>query len=483
MTGTQSGVFSLSTAEVDFGPVAAGQAPAQTIFLTNHTGGNLQFQVMANVPWLRIQFGQQSGDKLPLILTVDGTQIKGSGRQTAKLDIDAQGESKRISVHVGTAVSTGGTRTATGPKPTSGGSASKPGGRPSPSRSGSGQRLAVPQLRCTLSLVASALFHALLISSMWSIAAPAMAAEAAGGQGSMPAQVAVAFAGVYYVIAFRKAIPRRRYLVQPGTTDPDGCRLMGSLEDICRMANSPMPRVVLTSNPKPNVVSYGLSPRFSCMYVNKGLLDRISADDELEAALAHEVAHIARFDTLFFSSVSPLLWVIGKILFLLRSLFGGMGRLGRGVSSSPLPLLLMMRGGKGGAAGCIVTAVIVLGVMMAFLMVASYALTFCGFALAATALCLLYIRHAEKQADVEAATMVGDPDTVIGALAASVDDYPAELGILQSYGNDMNAVVANIKGGVPLSQGITLRDKAFRTHPTVLERVANVVIKCGSNLA
>lgn len=101
-------------------------------------------------------------------------------------------------------------------------------------------------------------------------------------------------------------------LVEPSER-PDLHRLV---ELLSAMAELPKPRVAVVPTPVPNAFAAGRSPKNSVVAVTEGLLDRLEPQ-EVEAVVAHELAHIANRDALVMTLVSfpatlarrPLAWI------------------------------------------------------------------------------------------------------------------------------------------------------------------------------
>lgn len=73
--------------------------------------------------------------------------------------------------------------------------------------------------------------------------------------------------------------------------------LHGALERMCTLADVPTPKLAVMKAWDPNAFAYGGSPRYAVIVVTRPLLDLL-APDELEAVLAHELAHLAHRDLL-----------------------------------------------------------------------------------------------------------------------------------------------------------------------------------------
>jgi len=75
-------------------------------------------------------------------------------------------------------------------------------------------------------------------------------------------------------------------------------------------AGLPPPRIALIGSDTPNLFTVGLSPSRAVITVTQGLLDGLD-DDELEAVLAHELAHIRGKDLLPMTMAAALASLVG----------------------------------------------------------------------------------------------------------------------------------------------------------------------------
>lgn len=100
----------------------------------------------------------------------------------------------------------------------------------------------------------------------------------------------------------------------------------------------PMPRLFILDDPQPNAFATGRNPQYGVVAVTTGLLERLEKA-ELEAVIAHELAHIGNSDILISSVVVVLVGVVVLVadFFFRMAFFGGMG--GRD-SRGSLPVLL-----------------------------------------------------------------------------------------------------------------------------------------------
>ncbi|HEV2361885.1 MAG TPA: M48 family metalloprotease [Acidimicrobiales bacterium] len=74
-------------------------------------------------------------------------------------------------------------------------------------------------------------------------------------------------------------------------------RLYNLAEGLCLASGLPQPELRVIEDPAPNAISIGRSPAEAVVVCTSGLLDRLDRM-ELEAVLAHELAHVRTRDTL-----------------------------------------------------------------------------------------------------------------------------------------------------------------------------------------
>ncbi len=88
--------------------------------------------------------------------------------------------------------------------------------------------------------------------------------------------------------------------------------LYSLVQNLCRQANLPMPRVYLIDNPQPNAFATGRNAEHAAVAVHTGLLDRLERD-EVEGVIAHELGHIKNHDTLIMTLTATLAGAISML--------------------------------------------------------------------------------------------------------------------------------------------------------------------------
>ena len=170
-------------------------------------------------------------------------------------------------------------------------------------------------------------------------------------------------------------------------------RLEAMVERLCALADVAAPRLALTDTDLPNAFSAGRSPRNAVVIVTRGLLERLD-DEELEAVLAHELAHVANRDAF-------VMTLAGAPAALLRKLVWGLARLpfrAPGLAKLPAALLVLY-----------LLPVLIAGWV-------AYAL--------ATLVLMSLSRYREFAADRGAAVLTGAPEHMMSALQSIAEALP-----------------------------------------------------------
>lgn len=92
----------------------------------------------------------------------------------------------------------------------------------------------------------------------------------------------------------------------------DNPTLHNLVENISKTAGIPKPKVYISPDPSANAFATGRDPKNASVCVNQGLLNLLDKN-ELEAVLAHEIAHIKNRDILVMTVTAVLASVIGFI--------------------------------------------------------------------------------------------------------------------------------------------------------------------------
>jgi heat shock protein HtpX len=101
--------------------------------------------------------------------------------------------------------------------------------------------------------------------------------------------------------------------------------LYGIVRGLADRAGLPMPRVYLIDSPHPNAFATGRNPENAAVAATVGLL-RILDRDEVEAVMAHELAHVKNRDTLVMTMTATIAGAISMLANFGMFFRGGDGR-------------------------------------------------------------------------------------------------------------------------------------------------------------
>ena len=203
--------------------------------------------------------------------------------------------------------------------------------------------------------------------------------------------------------------------------------LVQTVEKLATRAGLPMPEVAIYEG-EPNAFATGASKKSSLVAVSTGLLQSMS-HDEVEAVLAHEVAHVANGDMVTLTLIQGV--VNTFVIFLARVV-------GYFVDSW---LRRNDEESSGPGIGYMVTVVIcelVFGILASVIVAA-------------------FSRHREYRADAEAAGLMGTPTPMVAALR--------RLGGLDADSLPQNMQAMGISGGKSWME-------LFSSHPPIESRIA-----------
>jgi len=118
------------------------------------------------------------------------------------------------------------------------------------------------------------------------------------------------------------------------------------VEEMAIAAGQPRPRIWVVPDPDPNAFATGRDPQHASNAVTEGLLARLNRE-ELQGVVAHEMAHIANWDTRLMTLLAAMLGAIALMSDGLgRMMRGGVrvggGSRGGGKKGNPLGLILLV---------------------------------------------------------------------------------------------------------------------------------------------
>jgi heat shock protein HtpX len=131
-------------------------------------------------------------------------------------------------------------------------------------------------------------------------------------------------------------------LVNPST--PEEQQLVNVVEEMAIASGLPRPKIWVVPDDDPNAFATGTNERNAHVAVTKGLLTTLNRD-ELQAVVAHEMAHVRNYDVRLMTLLAALVGVLALVSDgVMRSLrFGGRGgRGGRGGKKGGGALILIL---------------------------------------------------------------------------------------------------------------------------------------------
>lgn len=210
-------------------------------------------------------------------------------------------------------------------------------------------------------------------------------------------------------------------------------QVYGIVRRLATQADMPMPRIYLMDSPQPNAFATGRNPKHAAVAVTTGIL-QIMTNEELEAVLAHELAHVRNRDILI-SSIAAMIAAALSMLARFAFFFGGGGR----ERENPMAAI---------------------GALVA-LIVGPIAAMFIRFAIS---------RAREYQADASGAAITGQPLHLASALrkiGQATERIPMQVNPAVSQlfiANPLKAFGDRRQGGGQLA-------RLFSTHPPIEDRI------------
>ncbi|MFB6162899.1 MAG: M48 family metalloprotease [Halococcoides sp.] len=211
--------------------------------------------------------------------------------------------------------------------------------------------------------------------------------------------------GAQYLLGDRIAL---RSIGARRVTADQAPELVDRVTRLAQTAGVPAPSVAVSDADVPNAFTVGTRPSTATIVVTRGLLDALDGD-ELDAVLAHELAHVKNRDV----AVMSLAYVVPTITYLVAIVAFGVVR---GVGHS----LGSLRHGRGNGRGLLVLVAVVLVSSIVTLAISAL------FWLGSFTLFRVLSQYREFAADRAAAAMTGAPAALASALA-TVDDAMSDL--------------------------------------------------------
>lgn len=221
--------------------------------------------------------------------------------------------------------------------------------------------------------------------------------------------------------------------------------LFNVTEEMAIAAGIPMPRLYLIGDSAMNAFATGRDPQHAAVAITVGLRSKLTRD-ELQAVIAHEIAHIRHRDIRFALLMAAMVGIIVVVSDgILRGAWYGSLTSGRGSKK-----------GGGGAAVIIAVLAIILAVIAPFL---------------AQIIQMAYSREREYLADAGAAELTRNP----GALASALRKLAADPDPLVDTANRGIAHMFIVNPLKKMHDAHQALDSVFASHPPIAKRIARLL--------
>lgn len=247
-----------------------------------------------------------------------------------------------------------------------------------------------------------------------------------GGLGSMLASAAViGFTGSIVSLLLSKTMAKSSVGAQVITTPNNETEawLVQTIENQARQWNLKTPEVAIYQSPEPNAFATGATKNNSLVAVSTGLLNSMTRD-EVEAVLAHEMAHVGNGDMVTLTLIQGV--VNTFVVFFARIIAS---------------VVAQSRDGEEGGSGVYFLVYMILQVVFGFL---------------ASLIVMWFSRQREYRADAGAAKIVGAPKMIaaLNRLKGASASLPKEMAAM----------------GIATEE----KDSLFSTHPSLDNRIARL---------
>ena len=245
--------------------------------------------------------------------------------------------------------------------------------------------------------------------------------------------MAAVMALIQYFLSDKLVLMSTRAKVVSEDEEP---KLYAMVKKLADEADLPMPRVAIMPSPVPNAFATGRSPKHAVVAVTQAIRGVLN-DEELEAVLAHELAHVKNRDMLTMTIGSFLVSIAAMI-----------------INNAFIMALLSSNRDSENGGGIIVFIVAMVVVVIVYIV--------------GTLVTMAISRYREFAADRGSAYITRNPDALISALkkiSGKMDTVPPDKKREVSANNAFYII--------PAISGESVME-LISTHPTLEKRIANL---------
>lgn len=234
-------------------------------------------------------------------------------------------------------------------------------------------------------------------------------------------------------------------VIEPAT--PEQKQYVNVVEEMAIAAGQPRPRIWVVPDSDPNAFATGRDPQHASIAVTEGLLARLNRE-ELQGVVAHEMAHIANWDTRLMTLLAAMLGAIALMS-------DGLGRMMRGG-------VRVGGGSRGGGKGK--------GNPLGLVLLALWVLTLLIAPVVSRLLAMAVSRKREFLADATGSQFTRNPQALASALEKLESEPAPTRSITQGAAHLCIVDPAERK----VSERSGLLGDVFASHPPMRERVARL---------
>lgn len=231
----------------------------------------------------------------------------------------------------------------------------------------------------------------------------------------------------------------------------DDPQLFNVVEEMALAAGVPMPKVYVIDDTAPNAFATGRDPKHGIVAITTGLRSKLTRD-ELQAVIAHEIAHIRNLDIRFALLMSTLVGIVVLMCdMFLRSLHWG-----RYSGTSRRSSRRSSRSDHSGGAAIVIIVVILLALILSIIA-----------PMLAKIIEMAFSRQREYLADASAVELTRNPE----ALASALSRIHADPEVLEVA----NRATAPMYIVHPIKHFEERASTIFDSHPPIKDRIQRIL--------
>lgn len=269
--------------------------------------------------------------------------------------------------------------------------------------------------------------------------------------------------------------------ILPSHPDPQLAEIASNVDTFCSKSGLPYLPVFIRQSQEVNIVLYGIGPFLNCLVINQGIFPFLKGGGlRADAILAHEIAHAASWDVLFFTlGFYPLQMTkqtIGILLWIPRLMIGSIAPILKG------GLISTFFFGRS-CFGFLMIMFFIIIIIGLFLYLGSFVIYGVLFVMLGVLPFCSFLRHREIAADLIAVQWLRKPQPLILALCQTMVSQPIDKQLASLNSGSQNPAdpqflpnLIEVLKTTRLSIPTEFRWKEFfRTHPYIVNRIQKII--------